>query len=104
MIEGPDPYYFDEFQEIPQNLIDLMIWGMDGEEDERDKISDWLNGPVPERLSLLEELRGFLARPPSEFQLYALMTYRNDYMNEAELLLLIQDICRRLELSLQAAP
>jgi hypothetical protein len=100
MIEGPNPGYFDEYEKIPHDLIKLMRRGCD----EEDLISDWLDLPATQRRELLECLRTFLSKPPSEFQIYSLIMYRDIDSTEAELLAFIEDICRRLELSLQADP
>ena len=99
MIEGPDPRYFDEHEEIPSELLDLMSWELDG--DGECLISGWLTRSVSDRLTILEHLQSFLARPPSEFQIYALQTYHSGYMTDTELLAWFQNICHRLELSLR---
>ena len=100
MIEGPDPTYLAASEDIPPELMELMGWGID----EEDVVCDWLRLPREQRSELFQKFRRFLDLPPSEIQLLLLLGVRPYRSNEAELLAFVKDVCRRLELSLQAAP
>ena len=100
MIEGPDPQYFTESEQIPPELMELMGWGID----EEDEIRTWLRLPCEQRAELLSKLRIFLNLPPTSLQLFVLLCERPYESNETELLSFIEDICRRLELSLRGVP
>lgn len=97
MIEGPDPTYFMEYDGTPEELTKLMKMA----DDEEDLIQDWLELPVPRRKVLWSRLQAFLEKPPTDTQLLELAWDRGDDSTEAEILKVLQKLCRRLELSLQ---
>lgn len=101
MIHGPDPESMDEYQQIPPEMIKYFRWG-EGGEFESDELQKLLRLPQTDRETLWTRLQTFLNGPPTEMQLYLLACERNRDTTEAEILEIMRDICRRLELSLRA--
>jgi hypothetical protein len=93
----------DEYQQIPQELIEFFQWG-EGGEFEEDVIHGWLNRPREHREELWRHIQAFVDSPPTELQLYLLACERSGDSTEAEVLEILHGICHRLELSLRAAP
>ncbi|HND33283.1 MAG TPA: hypothetical protein PLA94_24965 [Myxococcota bacterium] len=102
MIEGPDPVYQIEFDQIPPELIEFMDAGYDV--DDRDLIADMVGLPLEERRELYAKIKKFLSLPPTEFQLFAIASTRGFACNPGETMAVIHTIRDHLELSLQAAP
>lgn len=102
MIEGPDPVYQIEFDQIPPELIEFMDAGYDV--DDKDLIADMVELSLEERRALYAKIKNFLSLPPSKFQLFAVASTRGTACKPDETLAIIQAVCTQLELSLQAAP
>ena len=103
MIHGPDPQSMAEYQQIPAELIKFFQWG-EGGEFEEDEVRKLLHLPREPREELWRRIQDFVDGPPTELQLYLLACERSGDSTEAEVLEILQNICRQLELSLRAAP